>query len=375
MALIGKIVGGVTFGANTVSSATGIPYIAAVDAKDGTRLWANGYNLGANGLFKAIAANPNSAAGRIAVCGTSSSAATQLVPGVVYGGGASDGIIAVFDANGTKLWAAELTGAGLDTCAGVSVDDNGDVVATGQFDSATLTLPSGVTLTGPGTSTRKFMWVAKFAGGTGATIAASVFSGTSGNANPLAITTSAAGEVVVSGSFSANLTIGAAMTSAGSDDVFVAKLDVSGSSFVPAWNAVRFGGTGTDIAKSIALTSYGDIVVAGTVNPASATFKSANGGFDTNGAIQLTVNGTGAPDMFIVKLNGLTGATDGGTTYGDAITQNGDAVVVNRFSSANQVTFGGMVSGSATFGVGGTVTAVNASDVGLVFGDLEATLQ
>ena len=158
---------------------------------------------------------------------------------------------------------------------------------------------------------------------------------------------------------------------------FLAKLD--SIALAPAWNAIRFGGSGIDLIKSVASTSYGDIVVAGTVNPSSSTFKSANGGFDTNGAVQLSVNGTTAPDQFLVKFNGQTGAVDNpaGTilTYGDPTTQNGDTVVVNRFTvvpvARDRVAFGGAFSGTVTYGAAGSISAVNGTDQSLVFGNLQ----
>jgi hypothetical protein len=376
VAAIGRVVGAVTFGTSTLLGAgTPAAYVAAVSATNGTRLWGKSFGLGQNGLFRSVSANPSSSANRIAVCGSTSSAAAALVgAGTTYAGGASDIVVAVFDSSGSKLWATQIGGAGLDVCSAVAVDDSGDVYATGQFDSAAITFPGAtpITLTGPGTSTRKFMWVAKFAGagngGAASTLAATAFSGTAGNATPQTIAAGPGGEVVVAGNFSANLTIGAAMTSAGADDAFVARLAASGPSFAPAWNAVRFGGTGTDLVKSVALAANGDVVAIGTVNPATAAFRTANGGFDTTGAVQLSVNGTGAADLFVVRLDGQSGASQFASTYGDSITQNGDAIVLNRFSSASQLAFTGMVSGSATFGTAGTVTAVNASDAAVVFG-------
>ena len=84
----------------------------------------------------------------------------------------------------------------------------------------------------------------------------------------------------------------------------------------------------------------------------------------------VTANGTTAPDVFVWKLNGSTGATDFVAGYGDAATQTGDAVVVNRYAAApNQVAFAGTLNSSITFpSPAGTVTAAGATDVFFVVG-------
>ncbi len=372
VATIGKIVGTVTYGTSVIGAAAQLPYVGAFASVDGARLWGKGYNLGANGLFKAIAASPVNAQNRIAVCGSTNIAATQLVPGTTFGG-LTDLVIAVFDSNGNKVWAAQLGGTGNESCNSVAIDDNGDVYATGQFDGASLTFPGAtpITLTGPGVTTRKFMWVAKFAGagnGTGgaSTLAAAPYSGTNGVATPNSLAIGPTGDLVAGGQFTGNLTIGAAMTSPGGDDAFVAKLD--GITLAPVWNAIRFGGTSADLVKSVSVTSFGDIVVTGTMNPSTLAFRTANGGFDTNGAVSLNTTGTAAPDMFVVKLDGATGAAADARAYGDAGTQNGDGAAVNRFGG-DQVSIAGTLAGTVDFGgTAGAITAAGARDTVLVFG-------
>ena len=371
--IIGNIVGTVTFGASTIAAAAQLPYVAALSAADGTRLWGKGFNLGANGAFRAIAASPLNAQNRIAVCGSTNIAATQLVGTGTTFGGLTDLVIAVFDSAGTKVWAAQLGGTGNESCTSVTIDDNGDVYAAGQFDGASLTFPGAtpIALTGPGATSRKFMWVAKFAGagdgaGKASTLAAVAYNGTFGTVTPNSLAIGPSGELVVGGQFAGNLTIGAGMTSPGGDDAFVAKLD--GITLAPVWNAVRFGGTGLDLVKSVAVTSFGDIVVTGWFNPSTIAFRTANGGFDTNGAVSLNTHGTTASDMFVAKLDGGTGATDSAAAYGDAGTQNGNGIVVNRFG-ANQVSIAGTLAGTADFGgAAGAITAAGAMDTVLVFG-------
>jgi hypothetical protein len=387
--IIGQMGGTVTFGANTILGAVTPHYVAALDGATGSRIWAKGFNLGGNGSFASIAASPNGASGRFAVCGVASMAATSLVPGATFGGG-QDLVIAAFDSSGGLLWSKQIGGTGNENCRSIAVDDNGNVFAAGQFDGASITFPPLAAMTGPNATSRKFMWVVKFDGATGNALAQASFANSTPAATPIsafpdALAVDPSGNLLVGVHYSGTIEVpaGTALVSAGGDDALVMKLGVSGTALVPAWSGVRFGGTGIDLIKGIASTSFGDIVVVGTVNPSNGTFKAANGGFDTNGAVQLTVNGTTAPDQFIVKLNGQTGAADlpAGVTmvYGDTGTQNGDSIVVNKYSvvpsARDAMTFGGTLTGTVnyngTYGAAGSVSATNAADQSLVFGALQ----
>jgi hypothetical protein len=362
--VVGKFAGTVTFGTTSAGGANPTPYIAAFDGANGSRLWVNGYDLGSNGLFQSVSANPGQALNRFAACGFADAAATGLAAGAVYGG-AQDAVIGAWDNAGGKLWGRQFGTAFNETCASVAIDDAGNVVATGQFDGATLDLGSGFVLTGPGSSTRKFMWVARFDGASGQTLAAVAFNGTLGNAIPRSVAIAPGGDVVVGGSFTGNLTIGAAMATAGSEDGFVVRLN--GTTFAPVWNAVRLGGTVLDLVRSVATTSAGDIVVVGNFGASSAAFRTANGGFDTNGAVALLTSG--GADLFVAKFNGATGATDGATAYGNPSTQSGDVMAVNRFGG-NHVRFTASSPGTINFG-GQTFTAAGTNDAALVFANIQ----
>jgi hypothetical protein len=373
LGIIGKIAGTVTFGASIISAASATSYIAALSGADGTGLWARSYDLGSNGLFARIASSPVGSTGRFAVCGQTNRAATSLVPGITYGG-LVDAVIAVFDGAGNKLWAIQLNTAGNELCNAVAIDDSGDVFAAGQFDGASLPFPGGPTLTGPGSTARKFMWLAKFNGASGATLAAVAFSGPAGQILPQVATVDAAGDVFVGGNFSGSPVFGATtLTSAGSDDAFVAKLDRA--TLAPVVGPVRVGGSGADSIKGLAVTSAGGVLATGTINPSSSTFQAAHGGFDTTGMAQLHVNGATAPDQLLVKLNGSTLATEFAVLYGDPGNQAGDAVAANRFSATNQdaITFVGTLNGTVSYGpAAGSISATaGLQDVSLVFARLQ----
>ncbi|HVI95378.1 MAG TPA: hypothetical protein VM753_15310 [Anaeromyxobacter sp.] len=371
VAVIGNFSGAMTFGTSVINSSSQIDFLAALDSS-GNRLWAKQFNDGSSGAISAVAANPNHASNRIAVCGKT------LLAGANWTGGSRigtyDAVIGVYDNAGNKLWAADLgsnvTAASYTSCTSVVVDDNGDVFAAGQFDAGTLTFPTGgtpISLTGPDRAgAQKWIWVAKFAGnGDGAghakTLAAVAYVTNPGQATPNALTADASGHVVMGGLFTSALTIGTALTSAGGNDGFVAKLD--GTALAPAWPAVRIGGLGADQVNGVAVTSTGDIVATGSFAASTAAFRTANGGFDTTGIAQL--HNAGGSDAFVLMLNGATGALYTATAYGDAAAQNGDRVCVDRFATVpNQVGLLGTFAGTINFGsTAGSVSSVNGGDV------------
>jgi len=125
------------------------------------------------------------------------------------------------------------------------------------------------------------------------------------------------------------------------------------SSLSPVW-AVRMGGTGDDVANGVAVDSFGDFVVTGSINKGPTT-----------GAATLTASSTTAPDAFLLKLNGLTGATDFAARYGDAANQSGDAIAINRYGATpDQIAVVGSITSSMTFPApAGSITSVNPTDV------------
>jgi len=380
VAITGKFSGSITFGSTTVSAANPTPVVAALSGADGSRLWVKAYDMGPNGLFQSLAANPGQALGRIAACGYADGAATALDPAAVYAGG-QDATIGVWDSDGNKLWGKQIGTTALnETCASVAIDDAGNVLAVGQFDGATIDLGGGFVLAGPNSTARKFLWIARFDGATGATLAAASFSGTLGNAVPRSVAVAADGHVAVGGSFTGNLTIGASLTTAGSEDAFVALLEPS---FAPTWNAIRIGGTALDLVRAVAFTSLNDIVALGNFNPSSAAYRTAAGGYDTTGnpsgpSVLAPPTGTGAApvgvrllslgsaDAMLVKLNGATGAVDDARSFGNAATQSGDTLAVNRLGT-NQVVFTNTSPATVTYAPGVVYTSTGANDAALVY--------
>jgi len=133
------------------------------------------------------------------------------------------------------------------------------------------------------------------------------------------LATDAAGNVYLAGAFSASAQFGdTTLNSAGSMDVAVVSYDANGN---VNW-AVRGGGTGNDVANSVAVASNGDVYIQGTF------FSTAT--FGTH-----SVSSGGQSDIFVAKLNSagewqwaISASTFGTDTAGQiALDSEGNAYV------------------------------------------------
>ena len=264
---------------------------------------------------------------------------------VVLGGttltslGSYDVFLAKFNpASNQFAWAQRAGGAGFDY-ANALVMSGTSVYVAGYFDSPTAGFGSA-TLANTGnpgtddvfvaklTDTGSFMW-AQRAGGIG-----------NEGANYLAVN---GNSVYVAGYFaSAAAGFGpTTLTSAGSDDVFVAKLTDAGGF---TW-AQRAGGTGSDYATALA--------VSGTSVYVAGSFSSATAGF---GTATLTNTNTNFSDVFVAKLTD-TGSTGGFTWAQRAGGVGNDYAAALAVSGASVYATGSFSSATAGFG---TATLVNA---------------
>ena len=147
------------------------------------------------------------------------------------------------------------------------------------------------------------------------------------------------GNTYVTGYFAGTLTIGSTTltSNAGSQDLFVAKLDADGGLL---W-ANRFGGAGREYGMGIDVGSDGSAYVTGCFN-GSMTFPAESGG--------ITLTSVGGSDLLVFKLdadgNGLWAQRGGSTTaelyygedcgHGIALDSSGNAYVNANFRGTAQ---------------------------------------
>jgi uncharacterized repeat protein (TIGR01451 family) len=217
-------------------------------------------------------------------------------------GGTFDVFVSKLDSTGAFMWAKQLGGVSDEFGTGIAVDAAGNVYTTGLFQSAVDfdPGPGTFTLTNVGLSD---VFVSKL-NSAGAFVWAKQLGGTS-NDGSNDITVDVAGNVYTTGSFSgtADFDPGAGtqnLTSVGSFDGFVSKLDSTGA-FV--W-AKQLGGTDNDGGASIAVDATGNVYTigwfAGTADfdPGPGTQNLTSAGFQ-----DIFVSKLGPPQVRLVTTN------------------------------------------------------------------------
>ena len=168
--------------------------------------------------------------------------------------GSTDVFVAKVDASGSYVWATQAGSSAFDYGQGVSTLPDGSAIVIGRFQG-TATFGS-TTLTSAGASTDVF--VAKV-NPSGAYVWATQAGGVSGDIG-YGISTLPDGSAIVTGNFQGSATFGTTtLTSAGDSDVFVAKVDASGSY---VW-ATQAGSSSLDIGYGISTLPDGSAIVTG----------------------------------------------------------------------------------------------------------------
>lgn len=318
--------------------------------------WATGMGGTGSEYGNGVAVDGN---GNVYVAGQFAEAGADFNPGgtggVLISAGGNDAFIAKYAPSGAFLWAKSMGGTGSENGRGIAVDGNGNAYVIGQFAVAGADFnpggPGGA-LTSAGSndaflvkydSSGAFLW-AKNMGGTG-------------NDNANAVAVDGNGNVYVTGVFpvaGANFNIGGtggALSSAGSNDVFVAKYDPSGAFL---W-AKNMGGTGSDNGNALAVDGNGNVYVTGHFPVAGANFNIGG----TGGAL----TSAGGIDGFVAKYdsNGAflwaksMGGAGGDYSYGVAVDGN-DNVYTTGYIAVDGADFN-------PGGVGGALTSAGGNDV------------
>jgi hypothetical protein len=326
-----------TFGSTTLTSVGhSAVFIAKLNAS-GNFLWAKqgggsgqnfGYDIALDG------------SGNIYVIGDFSNTATFGSTTFTSTGG-MDLFIAKLNASGNFVWAKQAGGLdGLDYVHGhaIAVDGSGKIFLTGHFTGTAMygstTLNSNPDGYGDSSidifiakldASGNFLW-AKQAGGSDDDLVGGIAVDGSGN-------------VFVTGYFWSASTFGTTtLTSSGSGDIYIVKLDASGNFL---W-AKQAGGTSGDDGRGIAVDGSGNSFVTGYFN-GTATF----------GSTILTSVGSSA--VFIAKLNASgnflrakqAGGSEGAVGSGIAVDGSGNVFVTGYFYGTS--TFGSTTLTSAGY--------------------------
>ena len=335
------VVGGAYRGAMPIGTFTTLSNAGNADmflvkyAPDGTVLWARGFGSTGDEMIQAVAIDPLT--GDVVVTGSFTApltlGSTTLTPS-----GPQDMLLAKFaGTTGNPVWAKQFGGVYEDGGTGVAVDGAGNIVLTGFFKGYCSF--GGVTLrtaqiTDPDVFLAKFssaglhLWSEHFTNGAGDW------------GNGVAVDTS--GNIALVGSFTGSLNLGGTtlFAAGGLTDGFVARFDSAG---IHTWSRKIGGGTpdGTDVVNAVAVDSFGNVLVAGSVSGAvnfGGGTLSALGQFDAFAAMYAATTGS---HVWSRSLGGL---------YDDFA--NGIAV-----DGSNNVLVTGAFTGTANFGGTTSLTA------------------
>jgi len=302
------------------ASGSGLVYSTYIGGSD----YDYGYGIAVNG------------SGNAYVTGRTSSNDYDVTTGVFQttNGGGKDVFVTKLNASGSSLvYSTYIGGSNDDEGYGIAVDGSGNAYVTGYTQSTDYDVTAGAFQTTNGGN--KNVFVTKL-NATGSGLVYSTYIGGSGVDEGRDIAVDGSGNAYVTGytqSTDYDVTTGAFQTTygGGTYDVFVTKLDASGSGLV---YSTYIGGSAIEVGYGIAVDNSGNAYVTG--NTSSSDYDV------TAGAFQTTNGGTN--DVFVTKLNasgsGLVYSTYIGGSgfdegYGIAVDGSGNAYVTGYTQSTD----------------------------------------
>src|SRR5688572_8189874 len=310
--------------------------------------------------------------GHAYITGFAGSTDFTTTPGAFQPNAAGDLDVFVTKLNraGTRmLYSTFIGGTGTDRSRGIAVDGRGNAYVTGATSSGDFPTTAGafqIECAGSGSCSSAFV-IKLNPGGSG--LVYSTYLGGSGGAAAWAVAVNN-GHAYVAGSTASNdfpTTPGAFQTTAGGGlDVFVAKLNPSGSGLI---YSTYLGGEGQDddLGGGIAVDAAGNAYVAGHTK--SLQFPTTAGAFQP-------AYGGGLWDGFVAKLNANGSALVYSTYLGGsgfdqivalALGDRGDAYVTGRTGASNFPVTSGAFQGAPGGGIDAFVTRLHPSGSRLIF--------
>ncbi|MEP7119311.1 MAG: hypothetical protein ABJE95_00135 [Byssovorax sp.] len=242
--------------------------------------------------------------------------------------------------DGSLAWSVVMQssgGGGYSVVRGLAVDQQGNVLAVGEFQG-TMT-EGAINVTSAGGSD---IFLVKL-DPTGKTLWAKAFGNPADQAG-YAVAVDQNGNVFITGQIVGGVNFGGGVVSAGAgNNLFVTKLDATGNHL---WSKA-FGDDANQAGYSVAATPEGDVVVAGEL------------GGTVDFGVGITLKSSGGTDVFVAKLAGAGGATTWANRYGDVNNQTANGVAVG---SDGSVVLTGSIVGTCDFG-GGPLKANGGSNV------------
>ncbi|WP_437986124.1 hypothetical protein [Sorangium sp. So ce117] len=275
LVVAGRFSGALHVGKERLESAGGSDVFLASFNDEGVLLWSERFGDGFDQQARAVATD---ARGNAIVIGDFAGT-LDLGGDPLESAGDFDVFVASFTALGEHRWSKRFGDAGPQRAKAVAVDGAGNVIVGGEF-GATIDLGGGPRAAGE----HQAVFVAKL-DSTGEHIYSRVIGEDGASLGQLLV--DGAGDVVVAGGFRGDTTLAdGSVTSAGDDDVFVAKLDPEGGY---RWSH-RFGSAGPDRATGVAIDRDRQVYVTGAFT-GKVTFG------------EKRIEGGEGTDVFVTKLS------------------------------------------------------------------------
>jgi hypothetical protein len=264
--------------------------------------------------------------------------ALDLGGGPVVSKGIADAFVAKLDPDKKPIWITQCGGASNQYVNGLAVDSASSIIATGTFDGALSC--GGDEMKSAGSYD---MFAAKLDAG-GAPVWVKRF-GDAGDQRGMAVAVDPSDNALFAGQLEGSLDFGGGVVlksaGGGGYDAFVAKLDASGNALFGR----TFGGPGPQYASSVAASASGGVVVAGCFE----------GSMDAGGALALV--SAGGEDVFVMKLD-ASGTTVWARSFGGEGDDCGFGVAVGGSGGGDgNITVVGQFAGTVDFGGGPLVSA------------------
>jgi len=349
----GNFRGTVNFGGGALVSAGLKDIFVAKFDPAGVHQWSQRFGDASDQSATSVAVD---ASGNVIICGAFTGT-VNFGGGVLTSAGSTDIFVAKFNAMGAHQWSRRFGGVLSQLGNSVAVDASGNVTVCGYF-ADTVDFGGGTFISAGNIDA----FVAKFSAS-----GVHQWSRSFGDPNwqdATAVAVDASGAVLVTGDFYGGVNFGGGtLTSAGSDDIFLAKYDAAGTHL---WSR-RFGDAGFQGTSVVAVDVSGNVFITGA-------FESS---VDFGGGV---LTSAGGEDIFLAKFNpaGVYRWSDsyGGTydhhAYSVAVGAIGDVVLTGYYQ--DPVDFGGGPLNSAppygdegfvvSFTPGPEPTIVDVTDVG-----------
>jgi hypothetical protein len=248
--MTGRFTGSIDFGGGPRTSVGIDDIIVAKFDANGAHLWSRSFGSTSSDYGLAIVVDES---GNVFVTGAFHGS-VDFGGGTLMSAGGFDMFVAKYDAGGIHQWSHRYGSPGIhDYAVDVALDAFDDIVVTGTFTGAVDFGGGPLTSVGSGD-----IFIAKY-DATG-THQWSKHFGTLANNQGTSLAVDVLGDIVVTGYFNDAVDFGGgSLSSAGQDDIFLAKFDADGTH---EWSE-RFGDTSYDYGGAVAMDPAGNISITG----------------------------------------------------------------------------------------------------------------